>query len=181
MPRRSIHGSRGRTISAKCIENGNEANNASLRIVNPGGLSNGEGGRSATKRTMRASWIENYAGTWRDAEGRTLVITVRDEENARVTLLAGGDILARPWCGGKPAVDLPAKCRPAEGPDLEIALGRHGFSLCVNYESPGQEDDVQESLSVAICQFEADTESSRYARLFGKLGRYRRPEAECAD
>ena len=84
---------------------------------------------------MKFPWIENYAGTWEDDEGRTIIITTRDNENATVDLLIHGIPMIRPWCGDEPAEGLPAKYNPAEGPDLDVDLGRPGFSLNLNYGS----------------------------------------------
>ena len=127
---------------------------------------------------MKSTWIENYAGRWRDDEGRTLIITIRDEETASVTLLLQGTAMARPWYGGKPARGLPAKYSPAEGPDLEIDLGRPGFSLSINYEYPDPMHPDGESLSIGISRYESDAEADRFIGLFGKLGRYKRSDAE---
>ncbi|MFC1453287.1 hypothetical protein ACFLSJ_08100 [Verrucomicrobiota bacterium] len=125
---------------------------------------------------MRLPWIENYAGTWHDEEGRTLVITTRDDEHATVDLLIDGTPMVRPWCADALAEGLHARYSPADGPDLEIDLGRPGFSLNVNYEF-AEPPDEPESLSVGVSMYESDRESDGFGRLFGKLGRYRRADA----
>lgn len=84
---------------------------------------------------MKFPWIENYAGTWEDEEGRTIIITIRDNENATVDLLIHGIPMTRPWCGDEPAEGLSARDNPVEGPDLDVDLGRPGFSLNLNYGS----------------------------------------------
>lgn len=126
---------------------------------------------------MRYLWIENYAGIWRDDEGRTLVIVTRDDENATVDLMINGNPMSRPWCDGQPAMGLPARYSPIDGPGLEIELGRPGFSLSVNYEfaEPPYES---ESLSVGVSSYEAVTEAEEFSKIFGKLGRYKRQDAE---
>jgi len=126
---------------------------------------------------MKSPWIENYAGTWHDDEGRTLVITTRDDEHATVDLMTDAGPMCRPWCDGKPALGLPAKYSPIDSPSLDIDLGRPGFSLNVNYEfaEPPYEP---ESLSVGVSSYENDMESDVFIKVFGKLGRYTRQDAE---
>jgi hypothetical protein len=131
---------------------------------------------------MKLRWIDNYAGTWEDGEGRTLIITPRSETTAEVTLLADGRPMLRPWCGNKPAEGLRARYNPGHGPGLDIDLGRPGFSLNVNYESDDpMAPDQPESLSVGVSRYESDTEADAYVELFGKLGRYRRTEPDEMD
>ena len=96
---------------------------------------------------MTLRWIDNYAGTWADDEGRTLVITPRGETTAEVTLLVDGRPMPRPWCANKPAEGLRGTYRPGSGPDLDIELGRPGFSLNVNYES----DDPVAQMNPKVC------------------------------
>ncbi|MCB0000729.1 MAG: hypothetical protein KDE56_33425, partial [Anaerolineales bacterium] len=81
---------------------------------------------------MKFPWIENYAGIWLDNEGRKLVITTQDDENATVDLLIHGIPMIRPWCGNAPAEGLSARYNPVEGPDLDVELGKPGFSLNLN-------------------------------------------------
>ena len=124
---------------------------------------------------MKLRWIDNYAGTWVDDEGRTLVITARSNTTADVTLLVDGQPMLRPWCKNEPAEGLRASYSPADGPGLEIELGRPGFSFSVNYEFDGPNfAEGPESLSVDISRFESDTLVEAFVQLFGKLGRYKR-------
>jgi len=126
---------------------------------------------------MKFSWIENYAGTWQDDESRTLMITIRDDENATVDVLMHGAPMIRPWCGDEPAKGLPARYNPAEGPGLDVDLGRPGFSLNLNDESDHvMNPDEPESLSVGISRYDSDTEGEQYLKLFGKMGQYTRVE-----
>ena len=128
---------------------------------------------------MRLRWIENYAGTWSNDEGMTLVITPRGETIAKVTLLVDGRPMLRPWCGNKPAEGLRGTYRPCSGPDLNIELGRPGFSLNVNYESDDpMAPDEPESLSVGVSRYETDGSAEEFMKLIGKLGRYRRTSAQ---
>ena len=128
---------------------------------------------------MRLRWIDNYAGTWRDDEGRILIIRPRGETTAEVTLLVDGRAMLRPWCGNKPAEGLRATYSPGHGPGLDIDLGRPGFSLNVNYESDDPvAPDERESLSVGVSRYESDTEAEAFVQLFGKLGRYRRTQPD---
>jgi len=128
---------------------------------------------------MKIRWIDNYAGTWEDDEGRTLIITPRGETIADVTLLVDGRPMLRPWCRNKPAEGLRATYSPADGPGLDIELGRPGFSLDVNYEfvDPILPEEA-ESLSAGVSRYESDTQVEAFVRLFGKLERYRRIDPE---
>jgi hypothetical protein len=45
---------------------------------------------------MKYPWIKNYAGTWQNEEGKTLVIRIQDDENATVDLLIHGSPMIRP-------------------------------------------------------------------------------------
>ena len=45
---------------------------------------------------MKYPWITNYAGTWQNEEGKTLVIRIQDDENATVDLLIHGSPMIRP-------------------------------------------------------------------------------------
>ena len=128
---------------------------------------------------MELGWIDNYAGTWTDGEGRTLIITPRSETTADVTLLVDGSPMRRPWCGNKRAEGLRAEYRPGNGPGLDIGLGRPSFSLNVNYEFPGpMSADGLERLTVGVSRYESDSEAEAFVRVFGKLGEYRRMEPE---
>jgi hypothetical protein len=129
---------------------------------------------------MRLSWIQNYVGSWHDDEGRTLVIAACDDEHATVDLLVNGKPMLRPWCRGKPALRLTARYSPIDGPDLDIDLGRPGFSLNVNYEFPDPPHEP-EGLSVGVSSYESDAKAQEFTKLFGKLGRYKRETAEPAN
>jgi hypothetical protein len=128
---------------------------------------------------MKIRWIDNYAGTWGDDAGRTLIITPRSDSIADVTLLVDGQPMFRPWCRNKPAKGLRATYSPADGPGLVIELGRPGFSLNVNYEfvDPNLAKEP-ESLSVDVSGYESDTVAEAFVRLFGKLERYKRIDLE---
>lgn len=131
---------------------------------------------------MKIRWIDNYAGTWGDDEGRTLIISPRDDSTADVTLLVDGQPMLRPWCRNKPAEGLRATYNPADGPGLDIELGRPGFSLDVNYEFVGTIlPEEPESLSVGVSRHESDTKAEGFIRLFGKLDRYKRIDPEQAN
>ena len=128
---------------------------------------------------MKSRWIDNYAGTWEDDEGRTLIITPKDETSADVDLLVNGTPMLRPWCDNKPAKSLRGILSPAYGPDLDIGLGRPGLSLNVNYESGDyMSPDGAESLSVGVSRYESDIEAEPFVRMFGKLGSYKRKDPQ---
>jgi len=126
---------------------------------------------------MKIRWIDNYAGTWGDNEGRTLIITPRSDRTADVTLLVDGQPILRPWCRNKPTEGLRATYSPADGPGMDIELGRPGFSLNVNYEfvDPNLPKEL-ESLSVDVSRYESDAVAEAFVRQFGKLERYKRIE-----
>jgi len=128
---------------------------------------------------MRDLWIDNYAGRWIDDSGRVLVITVRDQFLAKVTLLVNGIPMPRPWCGEKPAKDMPARYSPVNGPGLSVALGRAGFTIELNYEFPDEHSRYTgEELSVGIGSLELDEIARKFISVFCPLGRYRRDGAE---
>lgn len=130
---------------------------------------------------MKYPWIKNYAGTWQNEEGKTLVIRIQDDENAAVDLLTHGSPMIRPWCGDKPAVGMSAKYDSFEGPDIEVDLGRPGFSLSLNYELDDMIIPAEfESLSIGISMYESDKKAKQFSKLFGNLGRYRRVNVEPA-
>ena len=76
---------------------------------------------------MKATGIENFAGRWADDSGRSLVISVRDNDTALVTLLVNGTPMMRPWCENQLATDLQATYCEADGTGLVVDLGRAGF------------------------------------------------------
>ena len=128
---------------------------------------------------MKYPWIKNYAGTWRNEEGKTLVIRIQDDENATVDLLTHGSPMIRPWCEGKPAERMPAKYDPLHGPDIDVELGRPGFSLSLNFEFDDMiNPEESESLSIGVSMYESDQEAKQFSKLFGDLGRYRRVNTE---
>mgnify|MGYP001065217754 CR=1 FL=1 len=128
---------------------------------------------------MKIRWIDNYAGTWGDDEGRTLIITPRSDTTADVTLLVDGQPMFRPWGRNKQTKGLRATYNPADGPGLDIELGRPGFSLNVNYEfvDPNLPKEF-ESLSVDISRYESDAVAEAFVRQLGKLERYKRIDPE---
>ena len=102
---------------------------------------------------MKFPWIKNYAGTWQNEEGKTLVIRIQDDENATVDLLIHGSPMIRPQCGGKPAEGMPANYDSLKG--LDVDLGRPGFSLSLNYEfddmiTPGESESRRSRLAGKI-------------------------------
>ena len=86
------------------------------------------------------SWIDSYVGEWKDAAGNCLSIHKITDETARVTFLAapGRAPIARPWCHGRPSVDMPARYYPAHGPELIVELWDEGkgFTLELGYGTP---------------------------------------------
>lgn len=132
---------------------------------------------------VMASWIDNYVGECEDATGNRLSICKISDQNSRVTFLAapGTAPIARPWCGGRPSVDMPARYYPEEGPELIVELWDEGkgFTLDLNYEGdyPLRETSI-EALTVSLSRYTEDTFLDEYYRLLGPLEYFRRIEAE---
>ena len=128
---------------------------------------------------MKYNWIENYAGTWQDDEGRKLIIKINNNVEATVDLLINEVPMIMPWCNNKPAKGLHAIYDPVWGPGLDIELERPGFTLYLNYEfSDVINPDTLEELSVAISWYEADKNTEKFIKMFGKLGRYRKADGD---
>ena len=130
-------------------------------------------------QSMRDNWIDNYAGEWVDDTGRVLRIVVSDDNTAAVSLLVNGEPLKRPWCNNAPSVDMQAKYDPSWGPGLEVALGREGFMLGLDYE-PAYEllPDQPEALTVDVSWEWGDHVAESHASFFMPLGPYVRKDAE---
>jgi len=127
---------------------------------------------------MEYLWINNYSGIWEDDEGRKLVITPHDDENAKVDLLVNEKPMARPWKKSEPAINMHGIYDPAEGPGLTVDLGRPGFTLDLNFEYPDlMNPDAHEELSVGVSWRSSDKKAEVFMEVFGKLNRYHRVAA----
>ena len=131
------------------------------------------------------SWIDSYVGEWNDAAGNCLRIRKITDETARVTFLAapGRTPIARPWCHGRPSVDMPARYYPAHGPELLVELwaAGKGFTLELGYEAdyPLWDGSI-EALTVGLGRYERDTFLDQYYRLLGPLEHFTRAEPAAA-
>lgn len=131
---------------------------------------------------MDYSWINNYSGIWEDDEGRKLIITPYDEENATVDLQVNEKPMVRSWKKSEPAINMHGIYDPAEGPGLTVDLGRPGFTLDLNFEFPDlMNPDAPEELSVGISWRSSDKKAEVFMEVFGKLSRYHRASAEAGS
>lgn len=74
------------------------------------------------------SYLGNYVGEWEDETGNRLSIRKIDEKTRVVSFFRARDRrpIGRPWCAGKLSVDMAAKYRPENGPELAVELGEEG-------------------------------------------------------
>lgn len=117
----------------------------------------------------------------KDAAGNCLSIRKITDETARVTFLAapGRAPIARPWCHGRPSVDMPARSYPADGPELIVELRAEGkgftLELCYEADYPPWDGSI-EALTVGLGRYERDTFLDQYYRLLGSLEHFTRAE-----
>jgi hypothetical protein len=122
------------------------------------------------------SYIDNYVGEWEDEAGNRLSIRKVDDERCRVSFFAARDHqpLQRPWCAGKLSVDMVARYRPENGPELVVELGEEGmgFTLHLNFEYTF--DAVKHDVLVpALSRYEEDDFLEQYYRYFEPFKHYR--------
>ena len=132
------------------------------------------------------SYIDNYAGEWRNEAGNRLSIRKINDETCFVSFFQAHDGLPirRPWCAEKLSVDMVAKFEPAYGPELIVELSEDGagFSLYLNFEAAYTLDDAgRAALVPALSRFEEDEFFDQYYRYFGPLKHYTRAKARSAD
>ena len=127
---------------------------------------------------MIESWIDNYIGAWQDEEGHALLISKRDDESARVSILADGIPMKRPWMNGRSAEKMQARYFSAYSSELQVDLGVPGFQLMLNYECSEVGLSNQEALSVGVSRYESDEVTTQYDYFFGKMSEYTRTNAE---
>ena len=125
------------------------------------------------------SWIDNYVGEWRDEMGNRLSIRKMTDETARVTFLGapGEAPIARPWYGGRPSADMPARYYPAHGPELVVDLWEAGrdftLELCYEGEYPLRAGPI-EVLTVGVSRRPRDTFLEEHSRLLGPMTHFAR-------
>jgi hypothetical protein len=84
------------------------------------------------------SYINHYIGEWENEAGNRLEIKKVDDETALVSFFSPPDHqpVFRQWYDEKPSIDMIAKYRPAESPDLVVELWEEGkgFELHLTFE-----------------------------------------------
>ncbi len=123
------------------------------------------------------SYIDNYVGEWEDETGNRLSIRKVDDETCLVSFFGARDNqpIRRPWCAGKPSVDMVAKYRPENGPELVVELWEEGmgFTLHLNFEAAYILDEAErDALVPALSRYEDDDFLDQYYRYFEPLKHY---------
>ena len=122
-------------------------------------------------------YINNYIGEWQNDAGNRLKIEKVDDETALVSFYSPPDRqpVLRPWYDKKPSIDMIAKYRPAESPELVVELWEEGkgFKLHLAFEF-GYILDIQhrDSLVPGISRFEEDEFLDEYYHYFEPLTHY---------
>ena len=123
------------------------------------------------------SYINHYIGEWENEAGNRLKIKKVDDETALVSFFSPPDHqpVFRQWYDEKPSIDMIAKYRPAESPELVVELWEEGkgFELHLNFEI-GNMLDIQhrDSLVPGISRFEEDDFLDEYYHYFEPLKHY---------
>lgn len=107
------------------------------------------------------SYIDNYVGEWKDETGNKLSILKVNDESCLVSFFRARDNqpVRRPWCAGKLSVDMVAKYRPEEGPEIAVELWEEGrgFLLHLSFESAYILDESERNALVpALSRYEED-------------------------
>ena len=129
------------------------------------------------QRMVMGSYLDNYVGEWEDETGNRLSIRKTDEETCMVSFFGAGDHqpIRRPWCAGKLSVDMVAKYRPENGPELVVELGEEGsgFTLYLNFETAYLLDTAKrDALVPALSRYEEDDFLEQHYRYFQPLKHY---------
>jgi len=129
------------------------------------------------------SYIDHYIGEWENEAGNRLKIKKVDDETAIVSFFMPPDYLPiiRHWCDEKPSIDMIAKYRPGEGPDLVVELWEvgKGFKLHLSFEFEYMLDKLhRDSLVPALSRYEEDGFLDEYYHYFEPLKHYIKREAE---
>ena len=129
------------------------------------------------------SYINHYIGEWENEAGNRLKIKKVDDETALVSFFSPPDHqpVFRQWYDEKPSIDMVAKYRPAESPELVVELWEEGkgFELHLTFEF-GYMLDIQhrDSLVPGISRFEKDDFLDEYYHYFQPLNHYLKTGAE---
>ena len=81
------------------------------------------------------SYMDRYVGEWENDAGNRLSIRKVDDETCFVSFYHAYDNqpIRRPWSAGKPSVEMIAKCKTTDGPELIVQLGEEGTGF--SYET----------------------------------------------
>ena len=129
------------------------------------------------------SYINHYIGEWENEAGNRLKIKKVDDETALVSFFSPPDHqpVFRQWYDEKPSIDMTAKYRLAESPELVVELWEEGkgFELHLTFEF-GYMLDIQhhDSLVPGISRFEKDDFLDEYYHYFEPLNHYLKTGAE---
>jgi hypothetical protein len=123
------------------------------------------------------SYLDNYVGEWEDETGNRLSIRKIDEKTCVVSFFRARDQqpIGRPWCAGKLSVDMVAKYRPENGPELIVELGEEesGFTLHLNFEPAYILDVAERNALVPVLSRNAEDDFlEQYYRYFEPLKHY---------
>jgi hypothetical protein len=123
------------------------------------------------------SYLDNYVGEWEDETGNRLSIRKIDDETCVVSFFRARDHqpIRRPWYAGKLSVDMVAKYRPKDGPELIVELGEEGsgFTLYLNFETAYSLDAAERNALVpAVSRNAEDDFLEQYYRYFEPLKHY---------
>jgi hypothetical protein len=129
------------------------------------------------------SYINHYIGEWENEAGNCLKIKKVDDGTALVSFFSPPDHqpVLRPWYDQNPTIDMIAKYRPAESPELVVELWDEGkgFELHLTFEF-GYMSDIQhrDSLVPGISRFQEDDFLDEYYHYFEPLKHYLKTSAE---
>jgi hypothetical protein len=121
------------------------------------------------------SHIDNYLGEWEDESGKSLRITKLNGTTASVSLLSHGQAIARPWCQGKPSINMLGVYSETEGAELLVVLWEmgKGFTLHLSFEPDFMLDKFhRDSLTIGLSRYEEDHFLDAYTPLFAPLKHY---------
>lgn len=122
-------------------------------------------------------YIDRYVGEWESGAGNRLSIRKVDDETCFVSFYHADDNqpIRRPWGAGKPSVEMIAKCKTTDGPELIVQLGEEGtgFALHLLFEAAYVLDEAgRDALVPGLSRYEDDEFLNQYYRYFEPLTHY---------
>ena len=123
------------------------------------------------------SYMDRYVGEWENDAGNRLSIRKVDDETCFVSFYHAYDNqpIRRPWSAGKPSVEMIAKCKTTDGPELIVQLGEEGtgFALHLLFEAAYVLDEAgRDALVPGLSRYEEDEFLNQYYRYFEPLKHY---------